>query len=279
MRRRKYLLRLAVVACMKTLLLSILLLAGAARASEPVQVMILGTFHLANPGLDIHNQKVDDMLSPRRQAEIEAVTRALLRFAPTRVAVESSPKSAAERYAKYQEGTLAPSADETVQLGFRLAKQAKAAVEGIDVEGEFPFEQVAAWAAAHGRGAELDAISAMVEQMVREQSQALASGGVGGELRLLNDPAKIDNGFYRKMLLYGAGGEQPGANLLTAWYRRNFLICANLAQGVKPGDRVVVLYGSGHSFLLRDCAREMPGWKLVEAIDYLPPALAQRINP
>ena len=54
--------------------------------------------------------------------------------------------------------------------------------------------------------------------------------------------------FYRNLLRVGGGAEQPGADLLAAWYRRNFHICANLVQLAQPGDRVVVFYGSGHAF-------------------------------
>lgn len=90
--------------------------------------------------------------------------------------------------------------------------------------------------------------------------------------RFLNDPKRLisDNGFYRSMLRVGGGAEQPGVGLLTAWYHRNFLICANLIQLAKPGDRVVVFYGAGHSFLLRQCVAETPGFVLAEANDYLP---------
>lgn len=62
---------------------------------------------------------------------------------------------------------------------------------------------------------------------------------------------------------------EPGVNLLTAWYRRNFEICANLLKFAQPGDRVVVFYGYGHAFLLRQCAQETPGYELVEPNDYL----------
>ena len=31
----------------------------------------------------------------------------------------------------------------------------------------------------------------------------------------------------RSMLRVGDGTEQPGVDLVTPWYRRNFLICAN----------------------------------------------------
>jgi hypothetical protein len=72
------------------------------------------------------------------------------------------------------------------------------------------------------------------------------------------------------MLKVGGGTAQPGADLLTAWYKRNFYICANIVQFAKPGDRIVAFFGSGHEFLLRQCVSEMPGYKLVEPNDYLP---------
>jgi len=54
------------------------------------------------------------------------------------------------------------------------------------------------------------------------------------------------------------------------WYKRNFLICANIIQLSKPGDRIVVLFGAGHAFLLRQCIGQTRGFKLVEPNDYLP---------
>ena len=252
-------------------LLCALLLSAASAA--PVQVLVLGTFHMANPGHDLHNLVVDDVLAPRRQGELAGVTAALARFAPTLVAVEWPRAEVTERYRKYLDQSLPPSRNETVQLGFRLARAAKARVEGIDADGDFPYEPVAAWAGKHGRGAELEGLGKLVESELREEGRVLAERGIGGALRLLNDPARIfqmHSAFYPRTLQYGAGDEQPGVDLLTAWYRRNFRICANLAQQVKPGDRVVVLYGAGHAHLLRQCVREMPDWKLVEAVDYLP---------
>jgi Family of unknown function (DUF5694) len=38
----------------------------------------------------------------------------------------------------------------------------------------------------------------------------------------------------------------------------------------KPGDRIVVFYGAGHAYLLRQCVREVPGFELVEPNTYLP---------
>ena len=261
---------------MRLTLLAIGLLAlgpAVATAAAPVTVLIVGTFHMSNPGHDLHNVAVDDVLAPKRQAEIAAVVEGLRTFRPTRVAVEWPAALVTERYGAFRAGTLAPSRNEVVQLGFRLARESGlAAVDGIDVGGEFPYDAVAAYASKHGQGGILDSANADVQAFVDDTARRLATGSVGDVLRHLNDPTRIatDNAFYRTMLRIGDADAQPGADLMTAWYRRNFLICARLIQSTQPGDRVVVLYGSGHLFLLRQCVAETPGLQLVEAANYLP---------
>jgi hypothetical protein len=245
----------------------------AAQAAEPVSVMIVGVFHMSNPGRDLHDMHADDMLSPKRQSEIGAITDAFRKFHPTVIATEWPADVVIKRYGQYLAGTLAPSRNEVVQLGFRLAKAAGLkSVAGIDVDGDFPYETVDTYAKAHGMEKILAAANADVATFVDQQNALLANGTVAGVLRYMNDPAEITRGqdFYRTTLLIGGGTEQPGAELLTAWYSRNFKICANLVQLAKPGDHVVVFYGAGHAFLLRQCVSEMPGYKLIETNDYLP---------
>jgi hypothetical protein len=247
---------------------------GVAMAAPPapIEVMVVGVFHMANPGHDLHNLKVDDVLSPRRQSEIAAVTDALARFKPTKVAAEWDADTVAERWPKYLDGTLPPSHNEVVQLGFRLAKMAHATVFGIDADGDFPYPPVKDYADAHGLAGILDAQGAVVERSLAEQARVLADKGVPATLRWINEPDRIrsNNAFYRATLLIGGGKDQPGVDLMTAWYRRNFLICANLLQLAKPGDRIVVFYGSGHAFLLRQCVAEAPGFTLIEPDAWLP---------
>jgi hypothetical protein len=55
----------------------------------PVDVVVLGTFHFDNPGQDIANSQIDDVLAPKRQAEISDILSGLARFKPTKIAVES----------------------------------------------------------------------------------------------------------------------------------------------------------------------------------------------
>ena len=252
-----------------------LLAAGTAPATE---VMILGTYHMANPGQDIHNVKADDVLVEKRQSELAAVAAGLAKFRPTKVVVEQPVDNGAPsrlpRYHDYIDGKMADSRNEVAQVGYRLAKQMKLAdVWGIDVDGDFPFEAVQKFAEGRPELArQLAGIGAEVERMLKGLDDTLKTGTVSQGLRYMNDPKRIveGNAFYSTLLLYGAGNDQPGAALLTAWEGRNNQICARLMQLAQPDDRIVVLYGSGHSFLLRRCVQDMPGYKLVEANDYLP---------
>jgi hypothetical protein len=239
---------------------------------KPIEVMVVGVFHMSNPGHDIHNLKVDDVLEPKRQSEIVSVISALARFKPTKIGVEWPADIVAERYQQYLAGTLPPSRNEVVQLGFRLAKAAGAEVYSLDADGDFPYERLKNFAETRDFSGLLDEQNAAVQRQIDEEARLLSQKGISADLRFLNDPARLkgDNAFYRSMLRIGRGGDQPGADLVSSWYHRNFLICANLLQLAKPGDRFVIFFGSGHAFLLRQCVTETPGLNLIEPNDYLP---------
>ena len=253
------------------------LVSWAATAAAPVEVMILGTFHMDNPGHDLHNMKVDDVLTEKRQKELADVAEHLMHFKPNVVMLESQRRdpgaATLPRYRQYLAGTLEPSRNEVVQVGFRLARAAGLKeTYGIDVDGDFPYEAVEKFANAHGQAAILKQEGDKVDAWLKEASDLLAASTIGATLSYFNKPERLalDNGFYQDMLQIGRLDEQPGPALVAAWNKRNFEICGRMIQLVHPGDRVVVLYGSGHAFLLRQCVAQTPGFELVEPNDYLP---------
>src|SRR5688572_1476825 len=78
----------------------LILSASAAASQSPAtqaraEVLVLGVFHMANPGRDIVNAQVDDVLAPKRQAEIAELITVLKRFRPTKIAVEEAFNSTA----------------------------------------------------------------------------------------------------------------------------------------------------------------------------------------
>jgi hypothetical protein len=248
---------------------------GPAMNAEPAQVLILGTFHFANPGLDVVQTEVADVLSDTKQAEIVAIAEALARFRPTRIAVEQLPATAPvldSLYAAYRAGTHRLTRSETQQIGFRLAAMlGHVRVHPIDHQGEFPFGPLMQYAQAHDPAA--------VEYVQRELAAITAEGNrrqreltIGEILRLSNDPTEIagGHGAYMRLARIGAGDSYVGADLLAKWYERNIRIFNHIQLVADPGERVLVVIGSGHLATLRELVAADPTLTLVEAIDYLP---------
>ncbi len=71
--------------------------AHAVRAAEPVapvQVMVLGTYHFANPGRDVNNMRAESVLTSKRRAELAEVARAVAAWKPTHAMVEMEAPAA-----------------------------------------------------------------------------------------------------------------------------------------------------------------------------------------
>ena len=96
------------------------------RMTQKPTIMILGSTHLANDGLDAFNIKMDDVRAPKRQREIEQLVEQLKEFKPTKIALEVDEIYDAEvltNYQGYLKGTYELNQGEHDQIGFRLAKQ------------------------------------------------------------------------------------------------------------------------------------------------------------
>jgi Family of unknown function (DUF5694) len=252
----------------------------AAPSPDPIQVMILGSYHMGNPGQDLHNAKVDDVRTPAKQAELADVAARLARFKPTKIAVEANPERADFGYAKYESFTpemLTQKTDERVQIGFRLAhKLGLKIVYAIDEQSEtvdyFPFDKVEAYAREHGQAELLARLHAGVEAQMKSLESAQKTTPIRLLLANMNDPARLtkdNNAFYYGLLSLGDQTVQPGADLNAAWYLRNAKIFAKLTQVAKPGDRIIVLFGAGHAYWLRQLVQNTPGFVLVEPNKFL----------
>ena len=273
---------------MKRAAISVILLAAAgcaathASADEAaaVQVMVLGSFHMGNPGQDVANAEIESMLTEKRQTEIASAVEAIAAFKPTVVAVERitpEPGYLDPKFVEFTPDMLKTIADERYQLGYRLAeKEGLSRVYGIDEQpsdGEpdyFPFDELTAHADATGQA---DALSAQIADIQSKSGKLEALQKVKSVAELLvvmnSDPDMAGADFYYETFRYDRGEEQPGAELQAYWFMRNAKIFSKLAQVTKPGDRVVVIYGAGHKYWLDHFASRMPGFVSVDPVPYL----------
>ncbi|MEJ2343330.1 MAG: DUF5694 domain-containing protein [Gemmatimonadales bacterium] len=208
-----------------------------------VRVLLLGSYHMSNPGADAFNLEADDVLAPKRQEEIRAVVDRLAEFRPTKVAVEAPWEDSATfaRWDAYRAGERELGRSEKEQIGFRLAHQlGHETVYPIDVPSQMDFESVQEAAAADPRvAARLGGMQQVGEEVMAAMAEWLAEGTVG-------------------QMLYAG------------WYGRNLRIFANLTRIVdSDDDRVLLLFGQGHIPIVRDLVIDYPEFCAEDPLSYL----------
>ena len=244
---------------MKTILCTVALtLFGSSAVAQRAEVLVLGTYHMANPGHDIFNMQADDVLAPKRQAEIAQLIEVLKKFNPTKIAIESDVYSdhIPKRYADYVAGKYVLTANEIDQIGLRFAKEmGHKTIYAVDADGDFPYQRVVDYAKASGRSKELDAIGSELGAMVKAQNAYLLSHSVLETLLYMNadETVAADVGFYYRQAAFGTPGDWVGADLVSDWFRRNMRIYNNVMQLIdSPNERALVIFGSGHLGWLRN---------------------------
>jgi hypothetical protein len=99
--------------------------AAADTCKDRATLLILGVYHMDNPGMDAKNVQADDVRAPKRQLELEQLAEKLARFAPTKIAIEAPYRNETwpDRYRKFLNGDYVLGRNEIEQVGFRLAKR------------------------------------------------------------------------------------------------------------------------------------------------------------
>lgn len=265
---------------------------------EQVEVVLLGTYHMDEPGLDAVNVATDDVLADDRQRELDAFVGNLEQAAPDLVAVER-PASQADAvndvYARYRDGTVSydeehefsprhpDRVDETmacrnevIQVGFRLADcLGHNRVVPVDVPeqlGDDPnFEALEE--TGYEPTPKIDVPRFDNEDLKASLDERLADSTITGYHRYLNEEAALhyNDGMFDEFLRYGDGENYAGPDALAKWYRRNLRMVHNVWQAVAADiGRVLLIVGSGHVHVLRHLLTEFPQFCPVSPLQYLP---------
>ena len=248
-----------------------------APAAKP-EILIVGTYHMANPGHDIFNTQADDVLAPQRQAEMAELLKVLKSFRPTKIAVESAvfDDTRKKQYAEYLAGKRTLTRNEIEQVGFRLAKElGHKNIYPVDYDGDFPWQRLLNFAKAKGTSAELDKLVAEIGAMVSRQNEFLHAHTILETLLTMNADDKVaqDVGFYYREAHFGEPADYAGPDLLASWYQRNIRIYNNIVGLIgSPDERILVVYGAGHLGWLRQAAESDPTVRLRKLAEFVPAA-------
>lgn len=237
-------------------------------------VMVVGTHHFANPNRDKVQMNFDDPLAPRRQAEIRDLVERLARFHPTKIAIEAPYGStdAVERFTRYRAGQYELGPDEIDQIAFRLAQRlGQQRIYPVDYRIGINFDTVLAYADAHGQTDKAAKVRGMFSALGRVFSDRLGDSLLD-IYRFENSQAVLDlnQAMYGYLAEIGVGDDYVGTEQLNRWYQRNSRIATNILRTIdSPNDRVLVLFGSGHAYLLHEILSHSPTIRLEPVASYL----------
>jgi hypothetical protein len=239
------------------------------------QVLVVGSYHMSNPGLDAISVRADDVLAPKRQAEIERLAERLAQFRPTKVAVEipfGRDSTSNSLYRRYLQGTHALDRTEMQQIGFRVARRAGLTrIYGIDYPLDVNVAGVMVWALTHGQPDLAMSAQSLTTRLLAEADSMMKNAPAGDIIAALNSPrADSAHGIYMAALRVGADTSYPGATMTARWYERNLKIASNVLRLIEsPNDRVLVLIGAAHGPILREVFSRVPGVTLIPPGDAL----------
>ncbi|MEN3043780.1 MAG: DUF5694 domain-containing protein [Candidatus Hydrothermales bacterium] len=235
---------------------------------------IINIYHMGESGKHVINvENNDDILSSKRQVEIEELVNKLASYKPTKIFIEVLPekeKEWNEKYNNYLNGKLELDRNEIEQVGFRLAKiLGHKRLYGIDdFNEEFdwgesfenPFEK-------YKNDKELKNLLKKGERKSQKEIKILKEKGVIGFIRYLNSPKymKEDNEFYIEI----AKIRREFALWVKWWYGRNFNIFRNILNKAQNGDKILVIIGAGHGYFLREISKKYKGVRLIDIRKYL----------
>ena len=240
-----------------------------AQSEDHPQILLIGTFHMSNPGHDIGNIRADDVLAPKRQQEIEQLMEVLKSFHPTKITIEAGvgkSKQIEQQYDEYLAGKYTLTRNENDQIGFRLAKElSHKAVYPVDMDGDYPWQHVLNYAKANGLTQKTDALLASIDARAKEWTDFLQSHTILEMIESVNSDPSVakDLGWYSEIEHFGDPYDEAGPDLLAAWYQRNIRIYNNIVRLIdSPNERVLVIYGSGHLGFLREIIGNDPTVRL-----------------
>lgn len=254
---------------------------------EKIRAMILGSFHFNYPSRDKHVTKENnrvDMMSEKRQKEITEVIECLKRFKPTKIMIETNitfQKKTDKRYASYVEGNYKLRRDEREQLGFRIAKELghKRVYCVNTMSGDIDrylkdkddfFKELE----IYDEKGPFSKTEQEYFQFYESNEKYLRKASLRDFYLRTNTKEHIDrmqgayflNVFHweQKKLDY-AGTDWQCAR----WNNRNMRIFRNISRYSEAGDRILIIYGSGHHAHLRDYINYSPFHEYVSPVEYL----------
>lgn len=245
-------------------------------SESSAQVMVLGTYHFAQ-------ESATDELSHFNQEEIEKILNALQKYQPTKVVIEIEPERSErlnELYSEYRVGTFSIDtlANEIFQFGFKMAdRMGHDAIYLFDDQTPFIGSLEGFSWAKFNEYAEEDStfIQKHFEKILSNfacNDSLVKTLPLYERIWVINSP-QAQRINAQRMHMYemrvGIGDNWMGSDWLGRWYQRNIRMVGNLLKISEEEDRLLVIVGDNHKWVLEGLMNYTPDFEVVSAYEYL----------
>lgn len=246
------------------------------------EVLLVGTFHFSYPNLDAHKTNEEDqinVLSPKRQKEMEELNEYIAQFKPTKIVVErgSSTGWLMDMYRDWLDGKHELGPGEIYQIGFNQMK-----LNGLDtIYGCDSYNMMRdmlrtpdSLAFERSFDKVFEGYSSPSKDIMDERyMEWYDDDDVYTLNHTLLETFKNSNSIKNIQRSHGAylvgdfkTDDYDGADAITLyWYSRNLRIFREIQKINASGeDRILVLFGGGHVPILREQFIASPEFDLVD---------------
>ncbi len=242
---------------------------------EKPTITILGTFHFAGSSTDAVSMKVDDMKTEKRQQEILNLVELLAAYKPTKIILEHpfSSNKLDSLYGSFLNNRHNLYIGESQQVGFRLAKKLKHEhIYPADVKMNLPFDELSAFlekeGGMHKMQNMMDTLMSYMGEMQNKYNHSTIS-----EFLVYMNTEQMDalnkNLYLEYINKMGSAKESVGSEVVAIWWHRNFKIMRNIDEIAKPGDRILVIFGQGHTAIFKDFYKTRGDYNYEDITSYL----------
>lgn len=241
--------------------------------SKKKQILLLGTFHFENPGLDVAKTNTFNVMSDKSQKELENITNKIKKFGPDKIFVEwnyEKQDKLDKFYARNSDSLFRVKADEIVQVALRSAKKlGHKKLYGIDYQhADFPYDSLVNGMKAANQSDLIKINEETMKKYENDQNQKIAKYSLTELLLDINTKKSNEEnlGWYLQTATKGGKtNDFVGAYLVSEWYRRNLYMYALIQKLTESKDnKIMVLLGAGHTAMIREFAEHNPDFEIVE---------------
>ncbi|GAA0763300.1 hypothetical protein GCM10009433_24590 [Psychroflexus lacisalsi] len=246
------------------------------------EVLLVGTFHFAYYDQDLYKTDKDkrvDILSKKRQKEIQELVEYISLFKPTKIFVEDFNKDniLMKNYRNYKNGNYKLTADEIDQLAYRLMDNFELdTLYGVDEKTIFQTlyskPETKNYASDLSKGFDLQKdflesdIGKRYMKWYEIDDSLKLENSMLDYFKILNSPISQKRGFYS--LFAGTFGYEntDGADILTlSLVSRNMRILNHIERNINsPDERILILFGSSHTDFFKLFYNSSPEHKLID---------------